>query len=62
MDIDGLGPAVLNQLIDKGLVQTAADLYDLTAADIAPLDHMGENPLPTLWPPFIRAGTMTCGG
>ena len=42
MDIDGLGPAVLNQLIDKGLVQTAADLYDLTAADIAPLDHMGE--------------------
>ena len=42
MDINGLGPAVLNQLIDKGLVQTAADLYDLTAADIAPLDHMGE--------------------
>ena len=42
MDIDGLGPAVLNQLIESGLVKTAADLYDLTAADIAPLERMGE--------------------
>lgn len=42
MDIDGLGPAVLNQLIESGLVKTAADLYDLTAAGIAPLERMGE--------------------
>ena len=35
-------PAVLNQLIESGLVKTAADLYDLTAADIAPLERMGE--------------------
>ena len=42
MDIDGLGPAVLNQLIESSLVKTAADLYDLTAADIAPLERMGE--------------------
>ncbi len=42
MDIDGLGPAVLNQLIESGLVKTAADLYDLQTSDIAPLERMGE--------------------
>ncbi|MBE6989432.1 MAG: NAD-dependent DNA ligase LigA [Ruminococcaceae bacterium] len=42
MDIDGLGPAVLNQLVESGLVRTAADLYTLQAQDIAQLDRMGE--------------------
>ena len=42
MDIDGLGPAVLNQLIENGLVKTAADLYTLEAQDIAQLERMGE--------------------
>ena len=42
MDIDGLGPAVLNQLVESGLVKTAADLYDLQAQDIAQLDRMGK--------------------
>ena len=42
MDIDGLGSAVLNQLIESGLVKTAADLYTLQVQDIAQLDRMGE--------------------
>ena len=42
MDIDGLGPAVLNQLVESGLVKTAADLYDLQVEDIARLDRMGK--------------------
>lgn len=41
MDIDGLGPAVMNQLIESGLVKTAADLYSLRAEEIAQLDRMG---------------------
>ena len=41
MDIDGLGPAVIGQLIDSGLVSTAADLYDLRTQDIAQLERMG---------------------
>ena len=41
MDIDGVGPAVLRQMVDAGLVQTAADLYRLTVQDIAQLDRMG---------------------
>ncbi len=42
MDIDGLGPAVMQQLIEHRLVSTAADLYDLKAEEIAQLDRMGE--------------------
>lgn len=42
MDIDGLGPAVMNQLIENGLVRTAADLYSLQAEEIAKLERMGE--------------------
>ena len=41
MDIDGLGPAVMNQLIESDLVKTAADLYGLRAEEIAQLDRMG---------------------
>lgn len=41
MDIDGLGPAVIQQLVDSGLVKTAADLYALQPESIAALDRMG---------------------
>lgn len=42
MDIDGLGPAVLQQLVEAGLVANAADLYDLSVQDMARLERMGE--------------------
>lgn len=42
MDIDGVGPALLEQLVEKGLIRTAADLYTLTVQDIAQLDRMGQ--------------------
>lgn len=42
MDIDGLGPAVIEQLLDNGLIETAADLYYLKKEDISKLDKMGE--------------------
>lgn len=42
MDIDGCGPAVLQQLVDSGLVRTAADLYALDAAQVAKLERMGK--------------------
>lgn len=42
MDIDGLGPAVLEQLSDNGLVSSPADLYRLTADDISALDRKAE--------------------
>ena len=42
MDIEGLGPAVMAQLIDKGLVKSPADLYFLRREELAALDRMGE--------------------
>lgn len=42
MNIDGMGPAVISALLDKKLIETAADIYSLRAEDIAGLDRMGE--------------------
>ena len=41
MDIDGLGSAIVEQLVDEGLVETPADLYTLTAEQLEQLDRMG---------------------
>lgn len=42
MNIDGLGIQVLRQLRDAGLLHSAADLYDLRAEQLEPLDRMGK--------------------
>lgn len=42
MDIDGVGPAVLQQLIEAKLVSNPADLYDLRAEHLAGLERMGK--------------------
>jgi len=41
MDIDGLGPAVIDQMVEKKLVEKIDDLYYLTEEQIAGLDRMG---------------------
>lgn len=42
MDIDGLGPAIISLLLENGRIADIADLYRLTASDVADLDRMGE--------------------
>lgn len=42
MDIDGLGSAVLEQLVEGGLVASPMDLYRLKKEDIEGLERMGE--------------------
>ena len=42
MDIDGMGPALLGALTREGLVTSSADLYTLTAEQLAGLERMGE--------------------
>lgn len=42
MDIDGLGPAVLEALVREDIVKSPDDLYTMTREDIAALDGMGE--------------------
>lgn len=42
MDIEGMGPQLINALIDNELIHTAADIYSLKADDLAALERMGE--------------------
>ena len=41
MDIEGLGPAVVEALVNAGLVKAPGDLYRLQAEDVAQLERMG---------------------
>lgn len=42
MNIEGLGPAVLQQLLEAGLVKDAADLYFLEFEQLLTLERMGQ--------------------
>ena len=42
LDVDGLGSKLIEQLVDRGLVCSLADLYRLDAALLASLDRMGD--------------------
>jgi len=41
-DIKGIGPRLIDRFLDEGLIQNAADLFDLKEGDIAPLERYGE--------------------
>ncbi|NOQ63595.1 MAG: NAD-dependent DNA ligase LigA [Methyloprofundus sp.] len=40
MNIDGMGVKVVEQLVDEGLINTPADLFQLTAEQLIPLERM----------------------
>ena len=42
MDIEGLGPAVVQQLLDEGMIKDSADLYLLNKESLAALERFGE--------------------
>jgi DNA ligase (NAD+) len=42
MDIQGLGAKIIDQLVDRGLVQTAADLFKLKKSDLVSLERLAE--------------------
>ncbi len=42
MDIDGMGEALVDQLVGRGLVASVADIYRLRLDDLVPLERMGE--------------------
>jgi len=42
MDIDGLGPAIVEKLLDRKIIKDAADIYYLKYADIYNLENFGE--------------------
>ncbi|MEG6566890.1 NAD-dependent DNA ligase LigA [Thermoanaerobacterium saccharolyticum] len=48
MDIDGLGPAVIGQLLDNHLIHNISDLYYLKYDDLIKLDRMGDKSVKNL--------------
>ncbi len=42
MDIEGLGPAVLEQLLDAGLISNIVDIYTLDGSKVLSLERTGE--------------------
>jgi DNA ligase (NAD+) len=49
MNIEGLGDAVVQQLLDRGMVRSVADLYTLTKDQLAGLDRFAEKSAQTLY-------------
>jgi len=41
MNIDGLGDALVDQLVDRGMLRSVADIYGLTAEQLVSLERMG---------------------
>jgi len=41
-DIDGLGPKIIDKLIEVGLISDPADLFDLEIGDLLPLERFAE--------------------
>ena len=48
MNIEGLGEAVVTQLMDRGLVKSIADLYSLTEEQLLSLERIGKKTADTL--------------
>lgn len=42
MDIEGLGPQIVKQLVDNGLIKKVSDIYKLEKEDISDLERMGD--------------------
>ena len=41
-DIEGLGPKIINQLIDKNLISNASDIFGLKEGDLLPIERFAE--------------------
>ncbi len=58
MNIDGLGDALVDQLVDKGLVHDVADLYHLTHEQLTELERMGDKSAQNLLDEIKRSKQM----
>ena len=55
MDVEGAGWAVLTQLLERGMVHSRADVFRLTAADLATLDRFAQRSADNLAAAIERA-------
>ena len=61
LDIEGLGEKTVDQLVDNGRVTSLADLFGLTAEELAGYDRMGQKSAENLVMALQRARTPTLG-
>jgi DNA ligase (NAD+) len=61
MDIQGFGSKLIDRLVDQGLVQTPADLYELTQEQLMGLDRMGEKSAQNLLKALDKSRETTLG-
>ena len=61
MDIEGLGEKLVEQLVERGLVQDVADLYGLTKAQLSGLERMADKSAQNLLNALERSKNSTLG-
>jgi DNA ligase (NAD+) len=61
VDVDGLGEKLVDQLVERGLVTTPADLFRLDVETLAGLERMGEKSAANLVAALERAKTRPLG-
>ncbi len=59
MDIDGLGDKLVDQLVERGLIEDVADLYALSLEQLAGLERMGEKSARNLLEALERSKSTT---
>jgi DNA ligase (NAD+) len=59
MDIEGLGTKLIDQLVESGRVESPADLYRLSAEELAALERMGEKSAANLMEALERSKQTT---
>ena len=59
MDIEGLGERMVDQLVERDIVHTPADLYTLTVGQLAELERMGEKSAANLHAAIDRSRSTT---
>ncbi len=59
MDIEGLGDRIIEQLVERELVKSPADLYTLSAAQLQELERMGEKSAEKLVHAIAKSRTTT---
>jgi DNA ligase (NAD+) len=59
LDIEGLGEKLVEQMIDQGLIDSVADLYDLTLEQLSGLERMAEKSAQNLLDALDKSRTTT---
>lgn len=58
-DIEGLGPKIVDQLINNHLIKSSVDLFDLESGDLTPLERFAEKSAQNIYAAIQKAKKVT---